>query len=79
MRVRAARVRRLRFARCSCGSALRVASAQQLTARTMACAHPPLPGPYRVGVVDIALDSDKDDTQARAQTAQRWRHDTHVF
>lgn len=32
----------------------------------MSGAYPPLPGPYRVGVVDVALSSDRDDTQARS-------------
>ena len=32
----------------------------------MAGVFPPLPGPYRVGVVDISLTSERDETQARA-------------
>ena len=32
----------------------------------MAGVFPPLPGPYRVGVVDFALTSERDETQARA-------------
>ena len=32
----------------------------------MARVYPPLPGPYRVGAVDIALTSERDETQARA-------------
>lgn len=35
-------------------------------AAAMSGAYPPLPGPYRVGVVDVALSSDRDDTQARS-------------
>ena len=31
----------------------------------MAGMFPPLPGPYRVGVVDVALTSERDETQAR--------------